>query len=100
MVSSNISSIETLDELQRFVYRTLCNDHELLLNDFPTSEKILRKPNGHSCGMMFCLYGPRKTELTAIWEKDQNRVLFYGVNGQRYQQIHLDDCHITDVELH
>ena len=99
MVSSNISSIETLDDLQRFIYRTICNDHELLPDAFPTSENILRKANGISCGMMFCLHGPRKIKFTAIWEKENNRILFYGPSGNRYQQVVLEESPVAALEI-
>ncbi|MDD3588330.1 MAG: hypothetical protein PHQ75_14210 [Thermoguttaceae bacterium] len=99
MVISNITSIETLDELQRFVYSTLCNDHELLLNAFPTSETVIRDSHGSGCGMMFCLHGPRTTQFSAIWEKEHNRVLFYGPCGRRYQQVTLEESPVSSVEF-
>ncbi len=99
MVSGNIASIQTLDDLQRFVYRTLCNDHELLPDAFTTTENVLRKSNGASCGMMFCLHGPRKVNFSAIWEKENNRILFYGPTGNRYQQIDLDESAVHLLEL-
>lgn len=99
MVSSNISSIQTINELQCFVYRTLCNDHELLPDVFPTTENVLRKSNGSSCGIMFCLHGPRKIKFTAIWEKEHNRVLFYGPAGNRYQQIILEESPLCEAEI-
>lgn len=91
MVSNNISSIKTLDELQKYVYATLCSDHELLTDAFPTTETAIRKNNGDVCGMMFCVHGPRTVNFTAIWEKQKNRVFFYGPRGERYRQTTLDD---------
>ncbi len=100
MVTHNISAIATLADLQGFVYTTLCNDHELLPDAFPTSESVIRKPNGESCGMMFCLHGPRKTKFTAIWEREKNRVLFYGPAGNRYQQVLLEESPVDQVAIH
>ncbi len=91
MVSNNISSIKTLEELRRYVYATLCDDHELLSDAFPTSETTIRKNNGDECGVMFCVHGPRAVNFTAIWEKRKNRVFFYGPLGERYRQTTLDD---------
>lgn len=91
MVSNNISSIKTLEELRRYVYATLCDDHELLADAFPTSETAIRKNNGDACGVMFCVHGPRAVNFTAIWEKQRNRVFFYGPLGERYRQTTLDD---------
>lgn len=99
MVICNITSIHTLEDLQRFVYRTICNSNELLMNEFPTTETVLRKSNGNSCGMMFCLHGPRTVKFSAIWEKDKNRVLFYRANGERYQQVNLEDGDLRLMEL-
>lgn len=98
MVSGNLTSIQTLDDLQRFVYRTLCDDYELLPDVFPTTENVLRKSNGASCGMMFCLHGPRKVKFSAIWEKENNRVLFYGPSGNRYQQVDLSESAVALLE--
>ena len=36
------------------------------------------------CGMYFCVHGPRSVKLTAIWETDNNRVLFYDCAGERF----------------
>lgn len=99
MVINNIASINSLEELQYFIYRTICNNHELLMNEFPTTETVLRRSNGHGCGMMFCLHGPRTTKFSAIWEKDHNRVLFYGPGGERYQQVNLEESTLDTVDL-
>ncbi|MBR5626309.1 MAG: hypothetical protein IKW74_01650 [Thermoguttaceae bacterium] len=99
MVSSNITSIKTLDDLQLFVYQTLCRDHELLMNAFPTTETIIRKSNGNSCGMMFCLHGPRTVKFTAIWEMEKNRIFFYGPCGERYQQVTLKESPVNEIDI-
>ena len=92
MVTSNISSIQSLEDLQKFVYNTICHDHELRPDAFPTSENVIRKANGSYCGIMFCLHGPRKVNFSAIWEKEHNRIFFYGPTGIRYLQVILHDC--------
>jgi hypothetical protein len=61
------------------------------MDAFPTSESLLKRGNTESCGVMFCLYGPRAVKYSAIWEKDKGRVLFYGPSGKRYQQVKLSD---------
>ncbi|MGL6196194.1 MAG: hypothetical protein ACRC2T_15365, partial [Thermoguttaceae bacterium] len=82
MDTHTISNISSFSELRFFVYNTLCQDHELLMNSFPTSETVLKRGKGDSCGVMFCLHGPRAVKFSAIWEKEQNRVLFYGPTGK------------------
>ncbi len=99
MVSNNIASIKTIEELQNYVYSTLCNDHELLTDAFPTSETAIRRANGDVCGMMFCVHGPRTVNFTAIWEKQKNRVFFYGPRGERYRQTTLDESPVGVGEL-
>ncbi|MDR2643827.1 MAG: hypothetical protein LBC74_13675 [Planctomycetaceae bacterium] len=94
MTNRTVHSIRSFSELKDYVYRTLCNDHELLMDAFPTSESILKRGNTESCGVMFCLHGPRAVKYSAIWEKDEGRVLFYGPSGKRYQQIKLTDATI------
>ncbi len=98
MVSKTVSSIESLSDLKFFVYQTLCRDHELLMNAFPTSETVLKRGRKHegaqSCGIMFCLHGPRAVKFSAIWEKQNNRILFYGPSGRRYLQVELQGTEI------
>jgi len=81
-------SIRSLSDLKSFVYQTLCRDHGLLVDSFPTQETVLKSKSGTS-GMLFCLYGPRSVQLTAIWDKGMKRVLFYQPTGERYSQVDL-----------
>ncbi|MCF0234098.1 MAG: hypothetical protein HUK22_03870 [Thermoguttaceae bacterium] len=90
MVTSNINSIGAFADLRNYVYTTLCGDHELLSDAFPTSESILRRSNGEICGAIFCIRGPRSVDFSAIWETAANRVLFYDPTGRRYRQTNID----------
>jgi hypothetical protein len=99
MITTTIESIESLSDLKYFVYQTLCEDHDLLTDVFPTSETILKRGKLRPCGIMFCLHGPRAVKFTAIWEKDSNRILFYGPTGKRYQQIELKTVDFSFDEL-
>lgn len=99
MVKSTINTINTYTDLKYFVYNTLCKDHELLMDEFPTTEIILKRGRGQSCGVMFCLHGPRAVKFSAIWEREKNRVLFYGPTGKRYLQVELEDFTAVDPEL-
>lgn len=89
MVTKTTSAIESLADLKYFVYQTLCQDHELLMNAFPTTETVLKRGKTISCGIMFCLHGPRAVKFSAIWEREKNRILFYGPSGKRYLQVDL-----------
>jgi hypothetical protein len=99
MTTTTIESIGSLSDLRYFVYQTLCEDHDLLMNAFPTSETILKRGKLQPCGMMFCLHGPRAVKFTAIWEKESNRILFYGPTGKRYQQVELKEIDFSFDEL-
>ncbi len=96
MVTETKSEIGTVSDLKTFIYETLCRDHELLMNAFPTTETVLKRNGGTDpCGMMFCLHGPRAVKFSAIWEKEKNRVLFYGPTGKRYLQVDLNESDIS-----
>jgi len=71
-----------VNHLRDFVYHTLCQIDELCPGAFPMSERILLR-RGRPCGILFCLHGPRSVRYTAIWETDQNTILFYDPAGER-----------------
>ena len=101
MVKSTVNTITSFHDLKLFVYDKLCRDHELLVNAFPTSEMVLKRGNDkdNSCGVLFCLHGPRAVKISAIWERKNNRVLFYGPTGKRYLQVELQDWTHPEMEL-
>ena len=71
--------VETFEELAHYVMDTL--GRRGMLKSELSQEMIFRR--GKNCGILFCLHGPRAVKLTAIWETEQNRVLFYGSCGRR-----------------
>lgn len=99
MVTASDKTVKTFSDLRHFVYQALCEHHELLANFFPTSESLLKRGGEDACGVLFCLHGPRAVKMTAIWEKDRNRVLFYGPTGKRYYQVDLDMLVVPEQEL-
>ena len=99
MVTASAKTIKTFSDLRHFVYQSLCHHHELLVNSFPTSESLLKRGEDDACGVLFCLHGPRAVKMTAIWEKDKNRVLFYGPTGKRYCQLDLHWLIVPEQEL-
>jgi len=101
MVKSTVNTISSFHDLKLFVYNTLCRDHELLVNAFPTSEMLLKRGSGKDCpcGVLFCLHGPRAVKISAIWERKKNRVLFYGPTGKRYLQVDLQDMTYPEMEI-
>jgi len=81
-------TIETLDQLRDYVNEVLCEHHQLELDAFPLTERILVRGET-PCGIYFCLHGPREVKFSAIWETQHNRVLFYGSTGERFHKTQL-----------
>jgi len=46
------------------------------------TEAVLRQ-QGTPCGVLFCVYGPRRVRLTAVWDFAHNRVRYYDSAGRR-----------------
>jgi hypothetical protein len=80
--------IQTLDELRAYVKNILCEHSELEADGHPMTERILIRAE-RPCGIFFCLHGPRRVQLTAIWENERNTVLFYGSTGERFCKVQL-----------
>jgi hypothetical protein len=80
--------IQDLEDLRRYVHKTICQQNELEESAFEVTERILIR-GGKPCGIFFCLHGPRRVRLTAIWETDRNTILFYGSAGQRLHTTRL-----------
>ena len=79
---------ESVDEIRHYVAETLSRFESLEAANFELSQQILHR-NGKPCGVHFCLHGPRALRLSAIWETDQNSILFYGSCGRRMHRIKL-----------
>ena len=85
---TSIREAYSLEELRDYVNETLCEYHQLQIDAFEMTERILRRA-GKPCGVFFCLHGPRTIKFTAIWETDRNCILFYGPTGERFQKTQL-----------
>ena len=83
-----VAQIHSLDDLRQFVYHTLCENDKLQIGAFPLTERILMRGQ-QPCGLYFCLHGPRSHKVWAIWETDNNSVLFYAADGQRFFKAQL-----------
>jgi len=82
MVTNSLRA-ETFTELRNFVSSTICEYCQLQEGAFPMMERVLIRA-GKPCGVYFCIHGPRATKFSAIWELENNQVLFYGCQGERY----------------
>lgn len=80
--------IQDFDDLRRYVADTLGSFELLQVDQCRVTERHLYR-GGTPCGVHFSLHGPRAVCLTAIWERDQNSVLFYGSCGRRLHRTAL-----------
>ena len=88
---SRFQQIDSLNDLRDYVHVTLSDHCQLQIGAFQMIERILVR-GGKPCGIYFCLYGPRSTSFSAIWETDRNQILFYGAGGERFQKTQLLDA--------
>lgn len=92
---ARVQRIDSLDELREYVNETLCDHHQLQVDAFRMTERVLRR-GGRPCGIYFCLHGPRAVKFTAIWETDRNQVLFYDATGERFLKTQLSSFPILE----
>lgn len=85
---ADVIHLMCLNDLRNFVRKTICDHHELEVDAYRLSERVLVR-QGTPCGMLFCLHGPRSIRLTAVWETEQNTILFYGAAGERLLKTRL-----------
>lgn len=80
--------IATVEELRSYVAETLGKLESLRSEQFELTQQLLCR-GGRSCGVYFQLQGPRALVLSAIWETEQNSILFYGSCGRRVHRTEL-----------
>lgn len=87
----NGAHLQTLDDLRDFIHGTICELNEFEPDVFEMTEVIITRGK-RPCGRLFCLHGPRRVRLTAIWETDSNTVLFYDAAGERSRKVRLTNA--------
>jgi len=87
-MDSTVDELRTLDELRRYIHKTLCEKENLLAEQFSMTELQLTR-HSELCGLQFCLRGPRSVRLAAIWAADQNVIYLYDAKGARYSKVRL-----------
>ena len=87
-MSSYSTEINNLSQLRNFIHEKLCDHKYLEPGVCPMTERILTRA-GIPCGIYFSLHGPRSVRLNAIWENENNTVLFYGSTGERFGKMQL-----------
>ena len=92
---SNPAGIQELDDVRQFVQHFICVHNDLDKASAAMTERVLFR-GGKSCGVLFCVQGPRNVKFTAIWAQDQNTVLFYDSAGQRQHQTKVPARHAAN----
>ena len=87
-MTDDLIAIRTLDDLRKYVHKTLCGSENILLDQFGLNETGLIR-SGQNCGLQFWVQGPRSIRLEAIWEMDRNTVYFFDARGNRFSKIQL-----------
>ncbi|MEM7455685.1 MAG: hypothetical protein AAF456_15135 [Planctomycetota bacterium] len=90
-MQQELLKIKTISQLRQFVAQTLCQQDNFEEGVFQVTERVLKKC-GQFCGIFFCLHGPRSVKLTAVWETDNNSILFYGSTGERFKKAVLAEA--------
>ena len=81
MISFTTRTVD-LDTLKRNVEHRLCELGQLVPDQFPmTQREVVR--DGKTCGIWFCVHGPRSVKLTAICDFMKNTIIYYGSDGIR-----------------
>jgi hypothetical protein len=73
-------------ELRSYVHRILCERENLLAEQFVTREQPLLT-RGQITAYQFQLKGPRAIKLSAIWTLQQNAIIFYDTQGERFFKV-------------
>ena len=77
-------SVQSLMDLRRYVHETLCEQENLVSEQFELQEIPLTRM-GERCGLQFVLRGPRNVRLGAVWASERNQVFFYNARGERFR---------------
>jgi hypothetical protein len=84
----------SLDELEKLVHRTLCEQDRLDPVQTPLHRSLVKR-GGRVCGLYFMVQGPRLLSSHAIWASDEHRVLCYDSAGLRFVELRL--CEAPDA---
>ena len=85
-----------LSQLRHYVSNTLCRENDIEVGVFQITERLLKR-RGQTCGIYFCLHGPRSVKLTAVWECKDNSIRFYGSNGEKFKTINLESGNDSQI---
>ena len=87
-MKSDSAGTQGIDDVRQFVQRAICQQNDLDAAAAPMTERML-VGRGKACGVLFCVQGPRSVTFTAIWDQEQNAVVFYDSAGRTRQRMKL-----------
>ncbi len=86
----DVVAVRDLEELRRFVHRTLCRHDRLDPEQTPLLCGVIKRA-GQPCGLFFQAEGPRLLKTYAIWAGNEDRILFYDSAGLRFAEVRLSE---------
>ena|SRR6516162_9625043 len=88
---NTVVCLPSLDALRQHVRNTLCAHDQLDPTQTPMHEAMITR-SGRPCGLFFQVQGPRMVKTYAVWAGDEDRILFYDSNGQRFAEVRLSEA--------
>jgi hypothetical protein len=84
----DVASLPTLNLLRSHVLNVLCRIDCLDPAQTPLQQALITR-RGRPCGLFFQVQGPRLLRNYAVWSGDENRILYYKGNGERFAETRL-----------
>jgi hypothetical protein len=88
---NTVVCLPTLDALREHVHHTLCAHDQLDPAQTPMHQAVIKR-SGRPCGLFFQVQGPRLVKTYAVWAGEEDRILFYDSNGQRFAEVRLSEA--------
>jgi hypothetical protein len=76
------------EDIRRYVLETFCSRFDLDPRYFAVNEKPLFRQRRQT-GILYSVEGPRRLRFWAVWDWNEHKILFYGLDGQRFQTTEL-----------
>jgi hypothetical protein len=90
-MATSVFSLPTFDDLRQHVLAILCKHDLLDPQQTPFYQGLVTRA-GRPCGLFFEVQGPRSLRTYALWSGDENRILFYDGQGERFAETTLSEA--------
>jgi hypothetical protein len=88
---NTVVCLPSLDALREHVRNILCAHDQLDPAQTPMHQSVITR-SGRPCGLFFQVQGPRLVKTYAVWAGEEDRILFYDSNGQRFREVRLSEA--------